>query len=206
MQKTTNKNKDWTGNKSTTFAVLGASSHSEHEREEHDYYATEPRVIDELFAVEDFGDTIWEPACGEGHLSKEIEKYAKSVFSTDLIDRKFGTGGVDFFFVLDVWHGDIITNPPYKFAEEFVRHSMELIEKSWVAKLKVAMFLKLTFLEGQKRKKLFEKYPPKKVYVFSQRRKCALNGKFEDTGSSAAAYAWFIWEKGFKGKPTIEWI
>lgn len=68
------------------------------------------------------------------------------------------------------------------------------------------MFLKLTFLEGQKRKKFFEKYPHKKVYVFSQRQKCAINGNFEQIGSSAAAYAWFVWEKGYKGKPQIEWI
>lgn len=71
---------------------------------------------------------------------------------------------------------------------------------------KVAMFLKLTFLEGQKRKKLFEKYPPKTVYVFSQRQTCAMNGNFEDADSSAICYCWFVWQKGFTGAPTIKWI
>lgn len=198
--------KDWTGNKKSTFTTLGASSHSDHEREANDYYATEPRVIDELFERENFTDTIWECACGEGHLSKEMHKYAKSILSTDLIDRGFGTSGIDFLKVDDVWNGDIITNPPYKFAQEFVEHAMELIEKSEVADLKVAMFLKLTFLEGQARRKMFEKYPPKVVYVYSQRRKCALNGEFEKTGSSASAYAWFVWQKDFVGDPIIKWI
>lgn len=198
--------KDWTGNKKSIFTTLGASSHSDHEREINDYYATEPRVIDELFERENFSDTIWECACGEGHLSKEMHKYAKSILSTDLIDRGFGTSGVDFLKVEDVWNGDIITNPPYKFAQDFVEHAMKLIEKSDVADLKVAMFLKLTFLEGQARKKMFEKYPPKVIYVYSQRRKCALNGEFEKTGSSASAYAWFIWQKGFVGNPIIKWI
>lgn len=115
-------------------------------------------------------------------------------------------GGVDFLKVDDIWNGDIITNPPYKYAQEFVEHSMELIEKSDVADLRVAMFLKLTFLEGQKRRKLFEKYPPKIVYVFSQRQKCAINGDFANTGSSAACYAWFVWQKGFIGTPSIKWI
>lgn len=198
--------KDWTGNKKSTFTTLGASSHSDHEREKNDYYATDPRVIDELFERENFSDSIWECACGEGHLSKEMHKYAKSIFSTDLIDRGFGIAGVDFLKVEDTWNGDIITNPPYKYAQEFVEHAMELIEKSEVVGLKVAMFLKLTFLEGQKRQKLFKKYPPKVIYVYSSRRKCALNGDFEKTGSSASCYAWFVWEKGFKGEPIIRWI
>ena len=71
---------------------------------------------------------------------------------------------------------------------------------------KVAMFLKLTFLEGQSRRSLFEKYPPKKVYVFSKRVICAKNGDFDSISSSAVAYAWFIWEKGFQGKPQIDWL
>ena len=64
--------KDWTGNKKSIFTTLGASSHSDHEREINDYYATEPRVIDELFERENFSDTIWECACGEGHKDYQL--------------------------------------------------------------------------------------------------------------------------------------
>lgn len=152
--------KDWTGNKKSTFATLGASSHSASDREMHDYYATEPSTIDDLFAVHKFSDTIWESACGEGHLSKRMEEYGKSVFSTDLIDRGFGTGGVNFLQLSDEWEGDIITNPPYKYAKEFVEKSLELINDG----AQVAMFLKLTFLEGQKRRKLFDLYPPQFIF------------------------------------------
>lgn len=199
-------NKDWTGNKATTFANLGASSHSEKEREIHDYYATDPKTIEPLFNKEQFSNIIWECACGEGHLSKAMEEYGKAVYSTDLIDRGYGYGGVDFLKEQRECNGDIITNPPYKYAQEFVEHSIELIEKSNLKNLKVAMFLKLTFLEGKKRKKLFEKYPPKVVYVFSQRQKCAMNGDFVNTDSSAVCYAWFVWEKGHTGETIIKWI
>jgi hypothetical protein len=192
--------KDWTGNKKSTFTTLGASSHSDHERETYDYYATEPRVIKELFSVEDFSNLIWECACGEGHLSEAIKKQGKEVVSTDLIARGYGGCNVDFLKQESGYGCDIITNPPYKYAQEFCEKAIELTSN------KVAMFLKLTFLEGQKRKKFFEKYPPKTVYVYSSRRKCALNGNFDTTGSSAVAYAWFIWVKGYTGKPTIEWI
>lgn len=75
---------------------------------------------------------------------------------------------------------------------------------------KVYMFLKLTFLEGKARYiELFSKYPPKTVYVFSERVLCAKNGDFQrmkDTGGSAVAYAWFVWEKGNYAGTEIKWI
>lgn len=195
-------NKDWTGNKRSTYVTLGASNHVEHDRQCNDYYATDPSVIKPLFREETFSKNIWECACGEGHLSKEMTKCCKSVFSTDLIDRGFGDNQIDFLNTDKKWDGDIITNPPYKYAQEFVEKSIELINNG----NKVAMFLKLQFLEGQKRRKLFQKFPPKTVYVFSKRQKCAMNGKFEDYGVSAVAYAWFVFEKGFEGDPIIKWI
>jgi hypothetical protein len=125
------------------------------------------------------------------------------VYSTDLVDRGYeGTIFKDFLKYASGNSMDIITNPPYKYAKEFVEHALDIS----IYGVKVAMFLKLTFLEGKARKKLFKKYPPKIVYVFSNRIKCAKNGNFAKTGSSAVAYAWFVWEKGFNGKPTIEWI
>lgn len=101
---------------------------------------------------------------------------------------------------------DIITNPPYKYAQQFIERAISLHQQSSKSNLKIAMFLKLTFLEGKARLKMFKKYQPKIVYVYSSRRKCALNGDFNSIGSSASAYAWFVWEKGFTGDPIIKWI
>lgn len=70
---------------------------------------------------------------------------------------------------------------------------------------KVAMFLKLTFLEGKARKQLFRKYPPKTIYVFSSRVCCGKNGVF-DRKNNVVAYAWFVWEKGFQGDPIVRWV
>jgi len=194
-------NKDWTGNKKSTFVTLGASSHSSGKRQIDDYYATDPRTIDELLQVENFSGDIWECACGEGHLSKRLEANGYSVISTDLVDRGYGIGGVDFFMQDKLLAPNIITNPPYKYAKQSVEHSLELGAE------KVAMFLKLTFLEGKARNKLFKTYPPKKVWVYSSRRQVAINGDKEMFAkSSAAAYAWFIWEKGYAGQTTIGWI
>lgn len=169
--------------------------------EPHDYYATEPKAVDLLLREEQFSGPIWEPACGEGHIAKVLQDYIYTVHSTDLIDRGFGEAGVDFLRSgVDAWAGDIITNPPYKYATEFVEEALRVVSPGH----KVAMFLKLTFLEGQARRALFNKYPPRTVYVSSARLQCGKNGDF--SGSSAVAYAWFVWEKGYHGPTYLKWI
>lgn len=197
------KNKDWTGNQTSIFKTLGASSHTEKEREENDFYATEPKAIDLLCQVEKFNEWILEPACGQGHLSKRLIEYGYQVYSSDLIDRGYGMQ-YD-FFETSSWHGDIITNPPYKFAKEFIEKSLSIIPNG----NKVAMFLKLQFMEGKARKELFKCHPPKTIYVSSSRLLCAKNADFEGMiagGGSAVAYAWYVWEKGYSGKTVVEWI
>ena len=97
---------------------------------------------------------------------------------------------------------DIITNPPYSKAQEFVEHALEIIEDG----RKVAMFLKIQFLEGKARRALFDKFPPKVVYVSSRRLVCAMNGDFEKHQAKAICYAWFVWEKGYKGDTVVRWI
>ena len=82
--------KDWTGNNKSIYTTLGASNHSEKDREKHDYYATEPRAMELLLLEEQFAPVIWECACGEGHLSKVLEAHGYEVISTDLIYRGYG--------------------------------------------------------------------------------------------------------------------
>lgn len=101
--------------------------------------------------------------------------------------------------------GDIATNPPYKYAQEFIEKALSIVDDGHY----VCMFLKVTFLEGKRRKDLFRQHPPKTIYVSSSRINCAKNGKFEDlreTGGSAVAYAWYVWQKGYKGATIIKWI
>jgi hypothetical protein len=203
--------KDWTGNAKSIFVCNGASNHSEDERQNEDYYATEPRALEILLEVEEFSPYIWECACGGGHLSQVLADKGFKVKSSDIYDRGYeGTEIIDFLKVTkeDVKNDfprDIITNPPYKFAKEFVEKALDISMDS----TKIAMFLKLTFLESKARKALFEKYPPKVIYVSSSRLQCAKNGDFEKYGKgvgTAVAYAWYVWEKGFKGEPVVRWV
>jgi hypothetical protein len=206
-----NQSLDWDGNMNSIWKTIGASNHTDNEREADDYYATDPIAIDKLLTVEEPNLFIWECACGGGHLSERLSEKGYVVYSTDIKDR----GYVKQNYVTDFLKGttkpfatkfDILTNPPYKYAKEFVLKALELLRDG----CKCYMFLKLTFLEGQARyRELFSQYPPKKVYVFSERVMCAKNAEFQkmkNGGGSAVAYGWYVWEKGYKGSTTIEWI
>lgn len=197
-------NKDWVGNKQSAFTCNGASNHSEGEREANDFYATEPKALELLLNLETFKKEVWECACGAGHLSKVLADNGKDVLSSDLFDRGYpGTQIIDF---LKIGGGtpntrDIITNPPYKYAREFAEHALDISADG----TKVAMFLKLTFLESKARRELFRKYPPKTVWVSSSRLRCGKNGRF-DWGQTAVAYAWYIWVKGYEGDTIVKWF
>jgi len=141
-------------------------------RQNEDFYATNPKAL-KLFLDKigqdgfEIQGRIWECACGQGHLSKELKRNKYNVKSTDLIDRGYGDGVVDFLKQeVREWHTSILTNPPFKLAEEFVEKGLDLIQDGY----NLILFLKIQFLEGQKRKILFEKYPPKFVYIHSSRQ------------------------------------
>ena len=201
---------DWIGNSNSIYKTLGASNHTDKEREKDDFYATEPKAAELLCEVENLSHNIWECACGQGHLSEVFKAHGHNIRSTDLVDRGYGEVGFDFLSLLNPvyeypYEGDIITNPPYKYAVDFIRMALRLVGEGY----KVAMFLKVQFLEGKERKKLFAEYPPKTIYVSSSRLLCAKNGEFEQmkaAGGSAVAYAWFVWVKGYTGDTTIKWI
>lgn len=194
--------RDWKGGNASTFKTIGASNHCVEERADKDYYATEPAATEWLCRLERLDGPILEPSCGEGHISRVLMAHGYEVVSRDLADRGFGEVA-DFLSAENTeWGGDIVTNPPYAFAQEFVEKAISIIPEG----RKVCMFLKLTFLEGKKRAQLFERYPPRRVWVSRSRLKCAKNGDFEHAPGSATAYAWFVWEKGNQGTTEVMWF
>lgn len=174
-------------------------------REEHDFYATSPSAIPPLLHVlkwENGGKYIWEPCAGKGHLSEALIAFGHNVLSTDLINRGYGIGGIDFlkptlydFLPFDA----IITNPPYSHALECVKRSIELAPVA-------CHFLNIRFLESAKRRKFFDLHPPRYVCVFTERIPSSKNGLFPLKENSAVCYAWFIWMREFTGRPEIIWL
>lgn len=186
---------------STNLRLLGSTTVVGADREQHDFYATEPKAVELLLDEEQFQKDILEPCCGMNHLTDVLKNKGYRVTTSDLVDRGVGAEIKD-FFDYESWGGDFITNPPYSKALEFVEHSLKITEQG----SKVAMFLKIQFLEGKKRKEFFKKNPPKHIYVASDRLRCAKNGEFESYTSSPVCYAWFVWEKGYQGEPSVRWI
>lgn len=191
--------KDWTGNYHSVCGCLGAHNECKEEREENDFYATQPIAAEWLIKLENLDNNIWECACGQGHLGKVFEEHGYNVLATDLIDRGYGQGGVDFLKSDGLFVGDIVTNPPYKYAQEFIEHALSLIPDGY----KVCMFLKVQFLEGKARRELYENCPPRTVYISSSRIQCGRNGDFK---GSMVAYAWYVWEKGYHGDTILKWF
>ena len=189
--------------------IMGARNGAKTQRQEHDYYATEPNAV-RIFLNKlkqdcvTLNKNIWECACGEGHMAEVFKEYGYTVMSTDLIDR--GYGKVQNFLehdLLKIFKTDIFTNPPFKQATEFAYKGIETLG---TAGDKLGLFLKIQFLESQERRKLFDKYPPKYIYVYSDRQQCSMNGDFENLKAKTQDYIWVIWEKDYKGETIIRWI
>lgn len=198
---------DWTGNGNSIFKTLAASNHTDKEREQNDFYATDPAAIDLLVKKVELPKQILEPACGSGCLSVRLEELGHDVKSYDIVDRGFGDVGNFFEMVNPPFDGNfaIVTNPPYKFAKEFCLHAIDIAPTGGL----VCMFLKTTFAEGKGRfNDLFSIYPPRMVLQCVERVLCAKNAGFatRKKEGSAVAYAWWIWQKGFNGQTILDWI
>ena len=175
-------------------SIVGFSN----DRAEADYYPTPPETTQALMDRELFVGNVWECACGDGRMAEVIKQF-NPIIATDLrTDLGYGLGGID--FLLENRRVDnIITNPPYRLGQEFVERSL------LQAQNKVAMLLKLVFLESSSRYNLFKSSPLKTVYVFSGRQSIYKNG-ITTANSGLIAYAWFVWDKSYSGKPQIDWI
>ena len=201
------RNKDWTGDGNSIFKTLGASNHTDKERETHDFYATSPEAIDLLKKKIDLPKQILEPACGSGCLSERLIELGHEVKSYDLIDR--GYSEVQDFFTMTEppFEGDfaIVTNPPYSVVTPWVLHSLELVPEGSL----VCLFLKTTFLESKGRyEKIFRNYPPHRVLQCIERVLCAKNADFttRKKEGSAVSYAWFVWKKNVNEPTILDWI
>lgn len=205
--------KEWNGNKKSVEVMLGMSTtwHPD-QRAEGDYYTTDPKAVLALLCSHErlFGfiktlhdNVIWEPACGCGNISKVFEENGFEVISTDLFDRGYGIPGIDFLNVEKIPEQctTIITNPPYKYANEFIQHSLELLPSGGIA----CFFLNLSYLSGLKRyNNIYRKFNLREVIVFSNRVHCYKNN-IKTGHSSPVNYGWFVFQKGYNDLPCIRW-
>ena len=172
-----------------------------------EFYPTPPEATRALLSVENFDGSIWEPACGDGAISRELTKAGYDVTSTDLADRGFGKGGNDFLKSEEPLAKHIITNPPYGthgLGDAFVRRALIHTRKTGGT---VAMLLNLRSLANPDRHKKFVKTPPSAIYILDDLT-CWLEGKPTDKSRRIARqqYYWAVWKPGHKGAPKMWWL
>ncbi len=94
----------------------------------------------------------------------------------------------------------VITNPPFRLAEEFVLRSLN------VARMGVAILARTVFLESAGRyNAIFRDNPPTKFAQFVERVPM-VKGRLDGSASTATGYAWLVWEKGTRGHPRLMWV
>lgn len=167
-----------------------------------DFYQTPEWATRELLEAEIFEGKIWECCSGNGAISRVLKDYEYDVISSDIREDAlvYGKSGVD-FLKCEMKVDNIVTNPPYKIALPIIEKALEL------ANNKVAMLLKLTFLESRKRYPFFtSNHNLKHIHVFSKRVTMYPYGMDKPKNSGTITYAWFVWDKSYNGSPMIRWI
>lgn len=173
-------------------------------RQLNNFYATHPSCTADILREEEFHKDVLEPFCGVGSMSEVIRQNGHNVLSYDIVDRGYGLVG-DFYQVdFPRRKYDIITNPPYDNVIDVVLRCLD------ICKEKVAVLMPLRYLSsGSRYNELYKKCPPKRVYVYQERICIAKNADFEkynDAGANMEIYAWYIWERGYKGTTELKWI
>lgn len=166
-----------------------------------DLYETPPEAVTALLRVETVPQTVWEPACGPGKIVTVLRETGRHVLATDLVDYQCSDSqsGVDFLMVTNGWRDVlgqtdcILTNPPFKLAENFARQARRLVPKTY-------MLLRLAFLESQRRTDLLESGDLARVWVFRKRLPMMHRAGWEGrTANSSMAFAWFVWDSTHEG-------
>jgi hypothetical protein len=146
--------------------------------------------------------SVWEPACGEGHMAAVIAEFAREpMTASDIFNYGYGIAPHDFLYDDPLTKPDwIVTNPPFSIACEFTLRALDLASEG------VAMLVRTQWIEGIGRyEKLFRDRPPT-VYAPFVERVPMFKGRWDPDASTATSYAWFVWRKRRSALPRIFWI
>lgn len=151
-----------------TYASAIVDAQKTHKRKAADFYPSPPDVT---AALMDFlrlpkNTSIWEPASGDGAMSRVLERYCDQILSSDLRDGPsiYGQGGFDFLQESPAEENPdwIITNPPFNLSEGFIRRALHYTPN-------VAMLLKSQYWHAARRLLLFREHPPAYVLPLTWR-------------------------------------
>lgn len=169
-----------------------------------DLYETPPAAVRALLSVETLPRVLWESACGPGAIVRELEAAGHEVVATDLVDYGWGHASRrDFLMERAAPDGveAVITNPPFKLAEEFAQHALTLVPR-------VYLLLRLAFLEGLRWQERGLCNGLTDVHVFAPRLPFMHRHGYDGpvNSNSGMPFAWFCWQRGYAGRPRLGWL
>lgn len=175
------------------------------ERDEHDWYVEPIECSRALFDAIEFDGTVWDPACGLGRIVKSARDYGLDAIGTDLVSRAEICMSEKDFLKDDMIKGfsHIVSNPPFRFAEEFVRHSLKIVPDNGM----VAMLLPLVWLSGFSQKRYWLPASPLYKFFPISPRPSMPPGRVIETGikpgNGTKDFAWFVWKNGYQGDAKV---
>jgi hypothetical protein len=169
------------------------------------FYPTPPEATRALLSVETFDDTIHEPACGKGHISRELEAFGHRVVSTDLNDWGYGLPGYNFLEQLYPFGKHIVTNPPYGrgLADDFIERALSLAA---ISGGKVAMLLNLSSLAHPVRTARWKQHPPARLYAMDDIVCWPDAERAPPQHFMQHRYFWAVWEAHHSGPSSFWWL
>lgn len=188
---------------------VGVKKNSE-DRRDNDFYPTPPLCTYILCKYGNVPHSVIEPCAGRGNISIELERNGHEVVSRDLFAYENSLveikTGCDVFTSADPSIQGLVTNPPYE--KNLPARILEYGINNFTY---TALFVRLTFLEGQKRFKIFTKNPPTKIIIFSDRVRF---GEYDhepveenEQIGGMICYAWVIFSKlAPPGETQVKWV
>jgi hypothetical protein len=192
--------------RTTSARKKGHSGHSGYDRHENDWYIESERDVDWLLDRVEFDGPTLDPACGRGNIPQRFLARGLPCVGYDLVDRGYGTAGGDFLAYRPP-HGiqwaNIVTNPPYRIAREFIEHALT------IATRRVAALVQLRFLAGQRRGRLYRATPPEMVLTYSVRPSMPPGDVAMAAKGGKVDYVWMIWNVAHptaRGDTRADWL
>jgi hypothetical protein len=178
------------------------------ERDPHDWYVEPYECSAALFSVEEFEGSIWDPACGIGRIVESARSAGFQSIGTDLVSRGPICSRISDFLCREYTpeFSNIVTNPPFRLAEEFIREAIEILP----SKGKLAAILPLVWLSGFSSKRdWLPRSPLKTVYPLSPRPSMPPGKVIEAgirPGNGTKDFAWLVWQRDFEGLASVKFL
>jgi hypothetical protein len=175
---------------------------SAYERNLDDYYVESREYVDLVLAAEPpLHGVVWDPACGGGNIPRALAaaQPGLDILASDIVQRGAADLVAD-FFSLDIQVTTVVSNPPYDVLQAFIDHALKLTSD------RVIVVARLSFLEGQERKRWWATVPLARVWVSSKRLSMPPGGTTVKASGGTVAYAFFVFQHGHTGDAAVRWI